>query len=54
MALIVKWIYRYANELDSLWRRVVNAKSGVDSNSMLHPVNSSGRKSLLFNLIASL
>lgn len=30
-ALIVKWIYRFTNERDSLWRRVVCAKSGVDA-----------------------
>lgn len=52
VALIVKWIYRFANELDS--KRVLSAKSGVNPNRILPIVSSSTKKSLLFNLISSL
>lgn len=54
VALIVKWRYRFFNERDNLWRRVVCAKSGVDLSRMLHIINRSSKKSSLFNLIWSL
>lgn len=36
--LIVKWIYGFANERDTLWRRVVCAKSDGDPSCMLRIV----------------
>lgn len=53
-ALILKWIYKFANESDTLWRRVVCAKSGDDPSCLLSIVTKSGRKSSLFNLIGSM
>lgn len=51
---IVKWIYTYVNEPDNLSRRIVSAKSGMDSSNLLPSFISSSRKSLLFNFISSL
>lgn len=53
-ALVVKWIYIFANERDNLWRRVVCARSGVDPCKILPIVTSSSRKSSLFNIIGLL
>lgn len=42
--LIMKWIFRFANNRDSLWRKVVSAKSGLDSRCLVpvwfHPQGS--------------
>lgn len=35
VALIIKWIFKFTNERDSLWKRVVCAKSGADPSRML-------------------
>lgn len=52
-ALLVKWIYRYGNENDRLWRRVVCAKSGSDPRSLIMNFNGRNRKSFLVNSISS-
>lgn len=53
-ALIVQWIYRYVNELNNLWRRIVSTMSGTDLGRLFPCISNSTRKSLLFNLIGSL
>lgn len=47
----MKWIYRFANEKNKLWRKVVSIRSGVDPNIILLLVTKSSRKSTLINLI---
>lgn len=50
-ALLAKRVYRYANNRDHLWRRVVCAKSGLDQGRMLLVINQVSRRSVLFNLL---
>lgn len=54
VALLVKWISCYKNEIDSLWKRVVCAKSGADPNSLTLSFSTRSKKSSLINLIRSL
>lgn len=49
--LISKWIYRFSNERESLWRRVVCAKSGINPTTKFPYFNKSTKKSSLLNLI---
>lgn len=54
VALIVKWIYRSANERDIIWRRVVNARSGIDPTILFPIITRFNKKYSPFNLIGSL
>lgn len=51
--LLVKWIYRYGNENDRIWRRVVTATSAFDPISLIMKFNGRNKKSSLVNLIGS-
>lgn len=52
--LLVKWIYRYGNKPDRLWRCVVCAKSNAKPRSLIMPLNRRSRHSILVKLIGSL
>lgn len=54
VALISKWIYRFCNERDSLWRRVVCNKSGMNPSRMMSITNRSIRKSSSINITGSM
>lgn len=46
--LIVKWFYKFANERDTFWRRVVSVKGGVDRSQLL-PIVTRSVGNLLFS-----
>lgn len=50
---IVQWIFRFTIERDSLWRKVVCAKSEADPSRMLPVVTRCNRKYSSVNLIGS-
>lgn len=41
VALLAKWVYRYVNDGNHLWRRVVCTKSGTNPSRMLSNINHS-------------
>lgn len=49
--LISKLIYRFDNKRNSLWRKMVCAKSGSNPSRLLPTINRSSRKSSMFNLV---
>lgn len=55
MTLLAKWIYRYANKKDSLWRWVIGANCGVENNTLFpnlsHHIR---RRPKLINMVGSL
>lgn len=50
-ALIVKWIFHFANDRNNLWRKVVTAKCGLDSWCLIPSLSTFKKKSTLFNLV---
>lgn len=51
VALLAKWVYRYVNDRNHLWRKIVSTKNGSNQNRMILVINQSSRRSSLFNLI---
>ena len=45
MGLLNKWLWRYGNETNSLWRRVLCKKNDVDENSLLLNINNTRKLS---------
>lgn len=52
-ALAVKWIYRFANSKNLLWRKVVFVCSGGNPNSLMPSLENRGNKSVLINFMES-
>lgn len=52
--LLAKWVYRYANDMNHLWKRIVYTKSWTDPNTMLPIINRTIRKSILFYLLGTI
>lgn len=49
--LAAKWIYRYANCKDALWRKVIYARSNGDPNSLMHALGNNSNSSILLNFV---
>ncbi|KAL4347618.1 hypothetical protein GQ457_17G007830 [Hibiscus cannabinus] len=52
-ALLNKWLWRYGEEKESLWRKVVDAKYGYDSKNLIPEVREGKRGSWLWKNITS-
>lgn len=53
IALIVKWIFNYANNKDALWRKVACARSKGNSNRLMLVLGNGGDKLVLLKFVKS-
>lgn len=52
-ALAAKWVYRFVNSKDVLWRKVAFARSGGNLNSLMPSLGYKGNKFVLLNFVDS-